>query len=220
MPSITVENYVKQLYMEQQRHPGRLVPMGRLARVMHVVPGTATTMIKALADSGLAEYRPRSGVRLTRGGEQLALHVLRRHRLLELFLVKVLGFDWSEVHTEAEDLEHAVSDKVLDRMDALLGYPHEDPHGDPIPTARGRVKQRRMISLSDGAVGESWQVAQITDQDSRFLRFAEHNALLPGRRVTVLERDPSADAILLKTSRGPCTISHAAAAKIRVAAAR
>src|SRR6266404_5039391 len=88
-----------------------------LASVMGVVPGTVTTMVKALADSGLVTYEPRGGVRLTRGGEQLALHVLRRHRLVELFLVKVVGLDWSEVHAEADELEHAISDKVLERID-------------------------------------------------------------------------------------------------------
>src|ERR1700732_4614853 len=111
MPSSTVENYVKRLYMEQQRSPERLVPMGRLAAVMGVVPGTVTTMVKALDEERLVHYEPRSGVRLTRSGEKLALHVLRRHRLVELFLVKALGLDWSEVHEEAEVLEHAVSEK-------------------------------------------------------------------------------------------------------------
>src|SRR3954453_16307531 len=110
MPTSTVENYLKKIYLEQQGVADRLVSMGRLASVMGVVPGTATSMIKALADSGLVSYEPRSGVRLTSGGEQLALHVLRRHRLVELFLVKVLKLDWSEVHAEAEELEHAISD--------------------------------------------------------------------------------------------------------------
>jgi DtxR family transcriptional regulator, Mn-dependent transcriptional regulator len=116
MASSTVENYLKQIYLLQQQDPAQLVSMGRIASDMRVVPGTATSMIKALADSGLVSYEPRSGVRLTRGGEQLALHVLRRHRLVELFLVKTLGLDWSEVHDEAEELEHAISDKVLDRI--------------------------------------------------------------------------------------------------------
>src|SRR3954447_24314933 len=101
MATSTVENYVKQLYLEQQAAAGgaaALVPMGKLAAAMGVVPGTATTMVKALADSGLVDYEPRGGARLTHGGEQLALHVLRRHRLVELFLVKALGLDWSEVH--------------------------------------------------------------------------------------------------------------------------
>src|SRR6266576_6481305 len=149
MPSITVENYLKQLYLEQQSRSEELVPMGKLASAMGVVPGTATSMVKALADSGLVSYEPRFGAKLTKGGEQLALHVLRRHRLVELFLVKVLGLDWSEVHDEAEELEHAVSDKVLDRIDTLLNHPSVDPHGDPIPTARGKVSDSPVVSLAD-----------------------------------------------------------------------
>jgi len=120
MPSSTVENYLKQIYLEQQPLAGgELVPMGRLAVAMAVTPGTATTMIKALAEANLVTYEPRTGVRLTRPGEQLALHVLRRHRLVELFLVKVLGLEWSEVHDEAEHLEHAVSDKVRNQDAAI-----------------------------------------------------------------------------------------------------
>src|SRR5438128_10860894 len=143
MASITVENYLKQLYLEQQNRSEELVPMGKLARAMGVVPGTATSMVKALADSGLVSYEPRFGARLTRGGEQLALHVLRRHRLVELFLVKVLNLDWSEVHDEAEELEHAISDKVLGKIDTLLGHPSVDPHGDPIPPATGNFTGSR-----------------------------------------------------------------------------
>src|SRR5580698_1593569 len=149
MPSSTVENYLKQLYLEQQAGADPLVPMGRLASAMGVVPGTATSMIKTLADSGLVDYEPRGGVKLTRGGEQLALHVLRRHRLVELFLVRVLKLDWSEVHAEAEELEHAISDKVLEKIDDLLGRPRADPHGDPIPTAKGQVIEARRRSLAD-----------------------------------------------------------------------
>src|ERR687892_112881 len=116
MPSSTVENYLKKIYLLEQQETGDLVSMGRIASLMGVVPGTATSMIKALADSGLVSYEPRSGVRLTRGGEQLALHVLRRHRLVELFLVKVLGLDWAEVHDEADRLEHVISEQVLERI--------------------------------------------------------------------------------------------------------
>src|SRR5580700_5667816 len=149
MATSTVENYLKKLYMEQRANAGEMVSMGRLAAVMGVVPGTATSMVKALSDSGLVEYEPRGGVRLTRSGEQLALHVLRRHRLVELFLVKVLGLDWSVVHDEADMLEHAISDRVLERMDALLDYPTADPHGDPIPTAKGLLHEPRRVSLAD-----------------------------------------------------------------------
>src|SRR5436190_10431872 len=150
MPTSTVENYLKQIYLEQQPLPAQdLVPMGRLATAMAVTPGTATTMIKALAEANLVTYEPRTGVRLTKPGEQLALHVLRRHRLVELFLVKVLGLDWSEVHDEAEELEHAISDKVLERIDAALGRPSVDPHGDPIPSAKGKLDASHYASLAD-----------------------------------------------------------------------
>src|SRR5207253_1964987 len=106
MASSTVENYLKRLYLEQGGSQREVVPMGRLASAMGVVPGTATAMVKALSGSGLVEYEPRSGVRLTVSGEKLAIHVLRRHRLLELFLVESLGLDWTVVHDEAELLEH------------------------------------------------------------------------------------------------------------------
>ena len=139
--------------------------MGKLAIAMNVVPGTATSMIKALADSGLVEYEPRGGTRLTRGGEQLALRVLRRHRLVELFLVKSLGLDWSEVHAEAEELEHAISDKVLEKIDAALGHPSVDPHGDPIPSAKGRVKESPMMSLADCPVDSVLRMSRVVDQD-------------------------------------------------------
>src|SRR3954451_16727346 len=164
MPTSTVENYVKQLYLEQQRAPEQLVSMGKLATAMGVVPGTATTMMKALADSGLVAYEPRGGVRLTRGGEQLALHVLRRHRLVELFLVQVLGMDWSEVHDEAEELEHAISDKVLDRLAAPLAHPRAAPPGDPIPSARGQVAAPRHNSLADCPTGTPLRVARAIDR--------------------------------------------------------
>src|SRR3954449_1974266 len=149
MASSTVENYLKQIYLEQQSLGAELVPMGRLATAMSVTPGAATTMIKALAEADLVTYEPRTGVRLTRAGEQLALHVLRRHRLVGRCLVKVLGLDWSEVHEEAEHLEHAISEKVLERMDALLGYPAADPHGDPIPTSKGKVASPKLASLAE-----------------------------------------------------------------------
>src|SRR5271170_3940973 len=149
MASSTVEDYLKQLYLEQLSSDADLVSTGRLASAMGVVPGTATSMVKALADSGLVSYEPRDGVRLTASGQQLALHVLRRHRLVELFLVKVLGLDWSVVHEEADELEHAISDRVLERIDELLGHPTTDPHGDPIPNTKGHVHEPRRLSLAE-----------------------------------------------------------------------
>jgi DtxR family Mn-dependent transcriptional regulator len=218
MPSSTVENYVKRLYMEQQRSPDRLVPMGRLATVMGVVPGTVTTMVKALGEERLVHYEPRSGVRLTRSGEKLALDVLRRHRLVELFLVKVLGFDWSEVHEEAEVLEHAVSEKVLQRIDELLEHPTADPHGDPIPDAAGEVVHRQVRTLADFAAGQEVQVARVESEDAQFLKFADEHGLVPGSRVLVESHDPIADAVTLHAAgHRPVVVGTAAARRIHAA---
>lgn len=217
MPSITVENYLKQLYLEQQNAPQELVPMGKLASAMGVVPGTATSMVKALADSGLVSYEPRFGAKLTKGGEQLALHVLRRHRLVELFLVKVLGLDWSEVHVEAEELEHAISQKVLDKIDKLLGHPSVDPHGDPIPSAKGKMSEERLAALPDVQPGSKVRIARITNQDAPFLQFLDRSGLRPGATLLVNGRDEQADAISVKVdARSPITLGTTAAQKILV----
>ena len=217
MPSSTVENYLKQLYLEQQVMPDELVSMGRLAASMGVVPGTATSMIKALADSGLVEYEPRAGVRLTSGGEQLALHVLRRHRLVESFLVKVLGLDWSEVHQEAEELEHAISDKVLEKMDALLGRPSVDPHGDPIPSARGQVDESPTSTLADCELNRPMRVSRVIDQEPTFLQFVDRCGLTPGVNVVVEARDDIAQAARVRaTGREATTLGVAVARKILV----
>jgi DtxR family Mn-dependent transcriptional regulator len=220
MPSSTVENYVKQIYVEQQQAEagaGDLIPMGKLAAAMGVVPGTATSMIQALAKSGLVEYEPRTGVRLTKGGEQLALHVLRRHRLVELLLVQVLGLDWSEVHDEAEELEHVISDKVLERIDTLLGHPRVDPHGDPIPSARGTIPHDRYRPLSECPPGFSGKVARVVDQDAAYLQFVERCGLKPGVTVRVETKDPLADAVTVRPAdRKSVTLGTGAAGKILV----
>jgi DtxR family Mn-dependent transcriptional regulator len=217
VPSSTVEDYLKQLYLAAREQEGAMLSTGQLAALMGVVPGTATSMMKALADSGLVAYEPRQGVRLTASGEQLALHVLRRHRLVELFLVQVLGLDWAEVHDEADRLEHAVSDRVLDRMDAVLGHPAVDPHGDPIPTRRGQVREPARVSLADCPAGEPQRVARVLDQSPAFLRFAERRGLVPGTTVTVGARDPAAEAVLVRVARRKAvSLGASAAAKFLV----
>src|SRR3954469_12144271 len=173
LPSSTVENYLKAIYQGQSSlaTDQRLVPMGQVAAALGVTPGTATTMVKALAESGLAEYEPYSGVRLSGAGEKLAVLVLRRHRLVELFLVQVMGMAWDEVHDEAEQLEHVVSDRLIDRIDEMLGRPRHDPHGDPIPSADGAIEAPSSDSLLTCPTGSVLKVTRITDQDPAFLRF-------------------------------------------------
>ena len=219
-PSSTVENYLKAIYMAQsdQSDGKRLVPMGRLAHLLGVVPGTATTMVKALAESGLVTYEPYAGVRLTAAGQKLAAMVLRRHRLMELFLVQVLGMSWDEVHDEAERLEHAASDRVIDRIDAMLGRPSADPHGDPIPDPEGTVVAQEYHTLLTCPVGAPVVMMRVTDQDAEFLRFLESSDLKPGQTVSVEVRDSAADQVVVRGKNDrQITIGMRAAAKLQVA---
>jgi DtxR family Mn-dependent transcriptional regulator len=220
LPSYTVENYLKAIFQAQiGRGKGELVPMGQLAAALGVVPGTATTMMKALAESGLVKYEPYAGVRLTAAGEKLAAMVLRRHRLIELFLVKVMGMSWTEVHDEAEQLEHAVSDRLIDRIDEMLGRPAVDPHGDPIPDSRGAFDRRRHDTLLTCPLHERVTVSRVTDQDSTFLHFVERHDLKPGSIVEVEDRDEAADSVRLRGEGNKrFTIGARAASKVLVEA--
>jgi DtxR family Mn-dependent transcriptional regulator len=223
LPSSTVENYLKAIHQGQSALPAgvRLVPMGSVASALGVTPGTATTMVKALGESGLAEYEPYSGVRLTAAGERLAGLVLRRHRLVELFLVQVMGMSWDEVHDEAEQLEHAVSERLIDRIDHMLGRPARDPHGDPIPNPDGAIAARHLDSLLTCPIKTPLTVTRIADQDPAFLRFIEKNDLKPGQPIEVEMRDAAADSVLLRgKDRRTMTIGARAASKLLVEISR
>jgi DtxR family transcriptional regulator, Mn-dependent transcriptional regulator len=218
LPSHTVENYLKAIFLAQVAllPSEQLVPMGQLASALGVVPGTATTMVKALAESGLVRYEPYAGVRLTEAGEKLAARVLRRHRLIELFLVQVMGMSWTEVHDEAEHLEHAVSDRLIERIDEMLGRPSADPHGDPIPGPEGTLSRPEYDSLLTCPLGEAVTVRRVSDQDSEFLRFVERHDLKPGQVVRVEDRDPAADSVKLRGQDREFTIGARAASKVLV----
>jgi DtxR family Mn-dependent transcriptional regulator len=220
LASQTVENYLKAIYVAQgaREDSTSLVPMGQLAAALGVVPGTATTMVKALADSGLVRYEPYMGVRLTPAGEKLAALVLRRHRLIEQFLVQVLGMNWSEVHEEAERLEHAVSERLIDRIDEMLGRPAVDPHGDPIPGPEGTLPRRSYPDLLSSPLNTPLTVTRVTDQDADFLRFIEQRDLKPGQRLQIEARDPASDSVSIRSESGQrTTIGTRAASKVLVA---
>src|SRR4051794_15377487 len=171
MASLTIENYVKAIYQIAAANKEQAASTGQLAEALSVSPGTVTSMLKTLSESGLAEYVPYEGARLTDAGRTLALRVVRRHRLIELFLVRTLNLTWDEVHAEAENMEHAVSDLLVDRIDAYLGYPASDPHGDPIPKADGPVPGANGGRLSKNPVGSRFRVVRVTDQTPEFLRY-------------------------------------------------
>jgi DtxR family Mn-dependent transcriptional regulator len=195
--------------------------MGRLAAAVGVTPGTATTMVKALADAGLVRYEPYAGVALTRAGEKLAASVLRRHRLVELFLVRVMGLRWDEVHDEAEVLEHVVSGRLIDRMDEMLGRPDTDPHGDPIPNADGVIRTEDGQTLLTCPLDRRVTITRVLDQDKAFLRFVARNGLTPGDEIEIEARDAAADSVRIRCRDGRrLTVGMHAASKLLVAPGR
>jgi DtxR family Mn-dependent transcriptional regulator len=219
LPSSTVENYLKAIYVgETHLTDGqKLVPMGQLATALGIAPGTATTMVKALAESDLVVYEPYNGVRLTAAGQKLAARVLRRHRLIELFLVQVIGMKWDEVHDDAEQMEHVVSDRLIERIDEMLGQPEVDPHGDPIPNADGHLPHRTLENLLTCPLHTPVTVARVTDQDAAFLRFIASHNLKPGQTIEVEARDEVSDSVRLKGQNDErMTIGARAASKLLV----
>lgn len=219
LPSSTVENYLKAIYLGSSAlsQPHRLLPMGQLASSLGVAPGTATTMVKTLAESGLVEYEPYTGVALTPAGQKLAAMVVRRHRVIELFLVRMMGYGWDEVHDEAEQLEHVVSDRLIDRMDEMLGRPEVDPHGDPIPDPEGVVKPQVAQSLLTCPLNTRVTITRVIDQDKSFLRFIESHHLKPGESIEVEGRDTASDSVRVRGKDDQrITIGTRAASKLLV----
>jgi len=180
MPTSTVENYLKAILV-RSADADTVVPTGAISEALGVTPGTITTMVKSLHARGLLEHQPREGVRLTREGRSYALAVVRKHRLIETFLVQVLKMDWKEVHQEAEALEHAISDRVLLRIDAILGHPEADPHGDPIPSEKSpQFDHGKGLTLATCEIQAQLRVERILDQSPDFLEFIQRTGLKPG----------------------------------------
>ena len=219
MASLTVENYVKAIFKICRQNGNLLATTGRLATELDVSPGTVTSMLKALSESGLATYTPYEGVRLTEPGTELALEILRRHRLIECFLAKVLGMPWDEVHEDAEQLEHSVSERLIDRIDEFLGHPDYDPHGDPIPKRDGRLPERTLRALSDCPAGSTFTLAQVTDQAPDFLRYLSNSGFLLGCNGTVTANQPEAGLVTVRLADREASLGMEAAQKMLVAEA-
>lgn len=216
MASLTIENYVKAIY-QIGGGEGTAAATGRLAESLGVSPGTVTSMLKTLSESGLAEYTPYEGARLTDSGRTLALRVLRRHRLIELFLVRTLELSWDEVHEEAENMEHAVSDLLVDRIDAFLGYPACDPHGDPIPKADGTVALSSGKRLSELTSGQPFRIERVLDQSPEFLRYLSETGLKIGAVGSVVSSRPQAGVITLTVDSAETTLAYKIADQLLVA---
>jgi DtxR family transcriptional regulator, Mn-dependent transcriptional regulator len=217
MPTLTVENYVKAIYQIVAETEQTTASNGEIARKLGVAPGTVTSMLQTLESAKLVRYQTHKGASLTDSGRTLALRVLRRHRLMELFLVQTLGMTWAEVHEEAEHLEHAVSDGLIDRIDAFLGHPDRDPHGDPIPNRDGAVADCDSIPLKDCSPGTRFQLLRVLDQSPEFLTYLSQSGFELGSEGTVLENQEQAGALVLEAAPGRrLVLGRDAAEKLRV----
>jgi DtxR family Mn-dependent transcriptional regulator len=198
MPSSTVENYLKAILRLSDESPDEpLVPIGRIATALSLTPGTVTTMMKHLSKEEYLDYSPRKGVALTVNGRRAAVQVLRRHRLIELFLVEVMHLDWAHVHEEAEVLEHVLSDRLVERIDEMLGRPAHDPHGDPIPDAKGVMREDELKDLGECAPG-SYQLVRVARDEPEFLSWLQSQGLRPGIGIDVVARDPLAGIVEIR----------------------
>ena len=173
-------------------------------------------MVKRLAEQRLVAHEPYYGVRLTGAGELAALRIIRRHRVLELFLQEVLGYQWDRVHDEAERLEHAASDELIERLAALLGDPARDPHGAAIPSAEGTIDTAEHPVLAEVPVGQPRRVIEVRTGDAEHLRYLGSLDLYPGAEVRVTERAPFAGPLTLTVNGTPRVLDYAMAARIRV----
>jgi DtxR family Mn-dependent transcriptional regulator len=194
----SVEDYLKAIYRLSPH--GRTASTSEIAQRLVLSPASVSGMVKRLSEQGLLEHVPYKGVQLTADGRRAALRMLRRHRLIEAYLVAFLGYTWDTVHDEAERLEHAVSDTLVERMAAVLGNPTVDPHGDPIPTPDGDIDEPAGVPLSDVPAGSSAVIRQVEEGQPDRLRYIASLGLRPGVRVSVVDRQPF---------QGPVTIEVA-----------
>ncbi len=214
MPGTSAEDYLKAIF--KLGHEQQPVTTKNISEHLGVRMASVTGMIKQLAANGYVEHQPYYGVRLTESGKREALRMLRRHRLIELFLVKTLDLGWDEVDEDAEQLEHGISDRLVERIAAFLGHPQFDPHGSPIPSPDGEIGTVSGVTLDQLDVGSAGDVINVSDEDPEFLRYLTKLAVKIGSRVRVLDRAPFAGPISINVARKTVTIGVEAAKRITV----
>ncbi len=201
--SENIEDYLKTIY--QLAGSSQRASTNQIAEALHVKPGSVTGMIQKLAeqDPPLVEYHKHRGVALTPDGEKIALEILRHHRLMEVFLQRVLGYGWDEVHAEADRLEHVISEELEERIAHMLGYPTLDPHGEPIPTRELQLPPPHTLRLFDLKAGQHAVMQQVTSTEPEFLRYLTSLGLVPQARLVILEVSPFDLNIRLRVSPRP-----------------
>jgi DtxR family transcriptional regulator, Mn-dependent transcriptional regulator len=202
-----VEDYLKAIYdLERDQHPAAT---NDIAERLAISPASVSGMMRRLAEAGLITHEPYRGARLTAEGRRAALRTLRRHRILECYLTEVLGYPWDRVHPEAEQLEHAASEELIERMADALGDPSHDPHGAPIPSREGIVEETTFRSLADAGPGERMRVRMVMDDDGERLRYLAELGIRPGSIIRLLDRAPFEGPITLWVGDGAGGVTRA-----------
>ncbi|MCG8569504.1 MAG: metal-dependent transcriptional regulator [Spirochaetes bacterium] len=217
----TVEDYLKVILSLELNQSGddagSDVSMKMITDSLGLKPGTVTSMIKKLSEHGLVEYKKQKGCILTNQGRKQALSLLRKHRLIETFLVNSLKMDWADVHVEAEKLEHAFSDKVIDKLDAFLGFPERDPHGSLIPSSIGFIrKDKNLIALPEAEIGKKLLIRTVPDHKSEFLNYLKEKGLKISSTIQIDTIQKEAGLIIVDSSNKKIPFSITAAMEIKV----
>lgn len=213
--SQTEENYLKAIYSLFVVN-NKAVSTNKIAEKLETKPSSVTDMVKKLADKDLVDYVKYQGVSLTVNGKEIAVHVIRKHRLWEVFLVRHLGFQWDEVHEVAEQLEHVKSRKLTDGLDAFLDFPSYDPHGDPIPDKDGNFTQRNVIILSTLKIDEESKIVGVKDSSSAFLKYLDNTNIKLGAIIKVLHKEKFDNSMMLLINDQKISISQQIASNLYV----
>ncbi len=214
MISRAMEDYLKAIY--QSAGDDGKVSTSNLAQQMNCSPASVTNMLQKLSELKLVEYEPYQGVTLTLTGRNIALEILRHHRLIELYLADVLGYSWDKVHAEAEQLEHVISEEFEERIDQALGHPTIDPHGDPIPTKEGKITVPPLQPLWETPGGEKVKVCRVSDRDPEVLRYLATIGIFPDVEINVLKKSPFNGPIHVKINDSEHSLSEELANQIFV----
>ena len=215
-PELTgpVEDYLKAIY--ELERSSEAAETNAIAAMLKIAPASVSGMVRRLAEQGLITHERYYGARLTAAGRKAALKTLRRHRVIEAYLTTALGYSWDRVHDEAERLEHAASDELIDRMAEAIGDPATDPHGAPIPTRDGTLRERAMVPISALEPGQSATVAAVPDHNAERLRYLGELGITPGVRVAIVAKEPFGGPIALRVRNTSRTIGPELAAEILV----
>ncbi|MBU2493803.1 MAG: metal-dependent transcriptional regulator [Bacteroidetes bacterium] len=216
MPTISKENYLKSIYSLNLTY-GESVSTSQVAMKLEITNAATSEMARKLAKQGYLHYEKYKGVELTEKGRKIALQIIRRHRLWEVFLIKVLGLSWSEVHDEAEKLEHNTSEELINKIDKHLNYPEFDPHGHPIPNEKGEIPQMPvLVSLLEATVGKNYKIFRVADESSELIEYLTKLNLFLYQDIKIIEKLSFDNSIIVQVNGTNHSLSEKVAEKVSV----